>query len=437
MRLPQLGAAALLWQSTLLVNIGAVARPEHLRYERAVQVISGGSGMACAALDATVLGHTSSSAHVDLRLFGHLPGEPEAEVPYTLTESGPEPVADTEAAVEHAAVSGNVLSFDLRMPARPYSEVRLRLALRDFVGTATVEGRGRGAGRGDLGSVPVFDLTAQHLGQWNSLLLQESSWPELHITLALRTPGGAPLSGITPAAILGAKVPPSRLRQTRYVPTVSTGQIDQRGFLSVAMVRVPAHVPVERVAFTFAPGFDRDFARGVTVSARADREPITNTEALDAGTILQVDLPSGDPRLYPIHVREDALDATMGATLAKPATVLVAVNNDGRPPLPIRAVTLEMRERKLCFFADRQERYTLRYGDPALQAPAYDETALAVPANPLEAQLGPERVNPGFQPRRDARSYLQRHPELFWIFLLFSGGLMGGSALHHVQHRRI
>ena len=393
--------------------------------------------MACAPLDATILAHTASAAHADLRLFHSSLGQPESEVPYTLTESGPEPVADTAAVPEHIAVHGNQLSFDLPMPARPYSEVRLRLGLREYVATATAEGRDAHGGMHALGSVPLFDLSAEHLGQWNSLLLEESSWPLLHITLEVRSPSGAPRVDLAPAEVQGAEVPPSRLRQTRYVPTVQTGALEQHGGLTVALLRVPAHVPVERVLFEFAPGFSSNFSRDVTVSARADATPVTDTEALDAGTIAHITWPSGDPRLQPITLREDALDATMGATLARPATVLVAVNNDGRQPLPIRSVVLEMRERKLCFFGDREGTYVLRYGDPALPAPTYDESTITVPAAPLPAVLGPEQVNPHFAARQDSRPFLQRHPEFFWLAVLLCGGMMGGTALHHVQHRRV
>ncbi len=436
MRLFSALALALLWQSSLLVNIGAVARPEHLRYGRSVQGIAGASGMACAPLDATVLAHTASPAHSDLRLFGRLPGETETETPFTLTESGPEPVADTVAVAEHAVVSGDQLRFDLRMPARPYSEVRLQLGLENFVATASVTGRDRQGNHADLGRVALYDLTARHLGHWTSLLLGESSWPVLGVTLQVRTPEGAPKIGLQPSLIEGAEVPPSRARQTRFVPTVSTQRIEQRGPLSEAILRVPAHVPVERVAVVMQPGYTGNYSREVTVSARADRAPVTDTEALDAGAIAHVSVPSGDPGLYPIATREDALNATLGATLAQPATVLVAVNNDGKPALPIRSVVLEMRERRLCFFADRASTYTLRYGDPGLAAPVYDESALTVPARVLEARLGPETRNPHFKPRHDSRSAFHRYPELFWLAVLLCAGMMGGTALHYVQHRR-
>ena len=110
--------AAFFFQSSLVVNIGAPARPEHLRYQRKIEMPARSSGMACAVLDATVLGHTASAAHSDLRVFRHFAGDSaELEVPYLLTESGPEPVADTVAKADHITLSGNQVSFDLLMPA--------------------------------------------------------------------------------------------------------------------------------------------------------------------------------------------------------------------------------------------------------------------------------------------------------------------------------
>lgn len=428
--------ALLWWQSTLLVNIGVVARPDALRYQRAIAVAAPGTGMACLTLDATVLSHTANAAHSDMRLFGRLPGEAESEVAFALTESGPEPVADTAAMPQHVSVDGSQLSFDLLMPARPFSEVRLRLGLKNFVATASVTGFDRQGHRADLGRVALFDLSEQHMGHWSSLLLGESSWPVLHVLLDVRTPAGVPFRGLVAGMVQGAEVPPSRLRQTRYTPTVSTDQLQQDGTLSLATLQAPAHVPVERVRFEFPRGYSGNFAREVAVSALTHGAPGTDTEALDAGVISHVDYPSGDPRLYPIALREDAVNATLGATLAGAATVLVAIYNEGQAPLPVQRVVLEMRERRLCFFADREASYTLRYGDPSLSAPSYDEATLTVPAVPLAASMGPEARNPQYRPRREAQGSHARYPELYWVVVLLCAGTMGGMALHLVQHRR-
>lgn len=432
--MPLLG---MLLQGSTTLDLQTPVRPEHLRYQRVVSVAAPGSGVACAVLDEAVLAHTAAADHGDLRLFSELPGTAPIEVPFSLTESGPEPLPDTVVAAVNAVAAGGQLRFDLPMPPRAYAEVKLRLQLQNFVATALVEGRDPKTGaHASLGEVPVYDLSAEGLGRWTSLLLAESHWPVLHVVLEVRSPLGEPRTGLSPAMVEGAEVPPSRLRQTRYVPTVHTETVEQKGGLSEALLHVPAHVPVERVLFTLQPGREGNFAREVTVSARADGAPVTDTEALDAGQIAHVSLPSGDPGLQPIRIREDALDATMGATLAAPATVLVAVDNAGRPPLPIRAVTLEMRERQICFFSDREGRYVLRYGDPTLPAPQMDRAGLTLPPEPLVATLGPEMRNPRYQAPARSGSVLHRHPELFWLVLLLCAGAMGGSALHHVQHRR-
>ena len=432
-------AAMLVWQNAVLVNIGTAASPEHLRFERKL-LMPAASGLACATLDATVLAHTASAAHDDLRLYRSYPGARiGAETPFLLTESGPEPVAPAEATVERLVRSGDGLRFDLRMPARPYSEVQLRLRLRDFVGTAVVTGEGSEASMGKrqvaLGTFPLFDLNAEKLGRWTVLPMAEGTAPVLHVALSLRTPSGKPIRGVPLAVVEGALVPPSRERQTRYTPVAATAKVSQEGAVSTAVLQVPAHVPIERVRFSLPADDAGNFDREVIVRARPEGN-VAETETMDAGAIQHLSLPSGDVRLNPIEVTEDSVEATLGATLADRATVRVIVANHGQAPLPIRAVTLEMRERRVCFLAAKGAQYTLRYGDPALAAPVYDDAPL-MEANGAaqQAELGPEQRNPQWRPRRDARPYLDRHPEVFWLVVLLCGGMMGATALHYVQHR--
>ena len=437
MRVSELLAAALLWQSAVRVNIGTVASPEHLRYQRELMIPVAASGLACATLDPTVLAHTALAAHDDLRLYrGYRGAAAQAETPYLLTESGPEPVASAEASVEHLQRSGDELHFDLRMPTRPYSEIELRLRLRDFVGTAVVSGSDAQGRREALGSFGIFDLNTQQLGRWTALPMAETTDPVLHVALSLRTPAGTPIRSVPLAVVEGAAVPPSRLRQTRYTPVAATSQIAEQGAVTVAQLRVPAHVPIERVRFSLPAAETKNFYRDVIVRARPADNAAAETETMDAGAIEHVSLPAHDPRLNPIDVTEDSVDATLGATLAEPAIVRVIVANHGQTPLPVRQVMLEMRERKLCFLIETGMQYTLRYGDAALAAPVYDDTPLMTATGvAAQAQLGPEQRNPHWRPRQDERPYLDRHPELFWLVVLVCGGMMGGTALHYVQHR--
>ncbi len=356
--------------------------------------------------------------------------------PYLLTESGPEPVANADAAVEHLLRRGNALEFDLRMPDRPYSEVQLKLLAHDFVGTAKVTGVDAQGRSLPVGTFGVFDLSRKRLGRWTSLQMAENTARVLHVSLTLRTPDGVPVAQPPPEIVAGASVPPSRERQTVYTPVASTSDLRQQGSITTAVLKVPAHVPVEEVHFTFAPDLQTNFAREVTVRARPDGQSLAQSETIDAGVLEHVSIPSGDPGLNPINVQQDSLDATLGATLAGSATVRVLVANRGEPPLRIREVTLEMRQRKLCFLATPGAVYTLRYGDPTLAAPLYDNAALLAATGPAaEARLGAEQRNPHWKARGDERPFLTRHPEFFWVVVLLCGGLMAGSALHLVQHR--
>ena len=257
----------------------------------------------------------------------------------------------------------------------------------------------------------------------------------LHISLAFRTLNGQAIQNLAPSLIAGAFVPPSRERQTVYTPVATTTAFTQSGARTLATLHVPAHVPVEELQIALQPGVPPNFARSVTLSARSDDDPFNEPEVLQAGVIEDIHMPSGDPRLNPIDVEENSLPATLGATLASSATVEVAVANGKEGPLPLASVTLAMRERRLCFSVTPDAVYTLRYGDAALPAPFYAAPPpLAGPA--VTAWLGPEERNPQWTARRDRRSFLARHPEFGWLLLLACVGMMGGTALQFVQHRK-
>jgi hypothetical protein len=111
---------------------------------------------------------------------------------------------------------------------------------------------------------------------------------------------------------------------------------------------------------------------------------------------------------------------TLGANLQGPADVQVLIHSGDGNPLPIAAVRLEMRERKLCF-DPRLARggATLFYGDSAL-AVSHEAYAPVFPAGEttVVAQLGPETLNPGFHPRAAETLPLERRQQLLWAGML-------------------
>jgi hypothetical protein len=241
-----------------------------------------------------------------------------------------------------------------------------------------------------------------------------------------------------PSIVQGADVPPSRQAQTLYTTVSEAVPFDWRGGHAGAEVRVPAHVPVERVRFLPASDFQGSFRRSVTILAQAsDAGP--DVQEVVEGTIFRIDRPAPSPDAPAVRYASLTVDATLGANLREAAVVSVAI--DGMR-VPVRAVELQMRQRSFCFTAAAGERYTLRYGDAGLSPPVYQEMPDTL-ANPLvdyvsyapaqQAQLGPEQENPAFVGRISPFSAGGGHPEMFWVGLLSMVTLTGALALHRMR----
>lgn len=429
--------AALLWQMAS-VSAGPISDPRHLRYERAVALPEGSTGQACVTLDATVFAHAATESLNDLRLYAKNSG---VEVPFTLTESETQHPEEESTQVRNVTGRNGDVSFDIVMPPRPYTAVVLNLAAKDFLATAQVYGVQGVGERTDLGSFALFDLSAQHLSRSTTLPLQESTFSELHVVLHLAPAPGSQNHDLGPAIVKEASVPPSREAQTLYTTVAETTTFAQHGHKSMAKIRMPAHVPVERVSLALDSGFDKNFARTVDITATPDAT--RDREAIETirGEISRVKFVAGNNSGVPgapIDSRRMSVDAVLGANLRNDATVDLAIENDGSEPLPLQSVRLEMRQRRICFDAAANSApYILMYGDAVLRAPLYNYARLFnSAAQPVVATLGPEQVNPSFIARADRRSYSERHPELLWVLLLAVFAVLGSIALRNNRRHR-
>jgi hypothetical protein len=137
-----------------------------------------------------------------------------------------------------------------------------------------------------------------------------------------------------------------------------------------------------------------------------------------------------------IRTEQLAVPAILGANLQRAAKVEVTVENGDDQPLPIAAVRLEMRQRKICFDAPvgssgAESGLALFYGNTELAAPVYDYAQLFV-ASPtaLAAELGPEALNAGYRaPTAEARPFAERHPGVLWIALIAAISTLGLVAM--------
>jgi hypothetical protein len=450
----------LLWQAAPR-DEPPVAQPDHMRYRRMLSVPSG-DGQVCTVLDAQIFPHAEPSLK-DLRVFpleaGPSSGGPSQstqvqtsgphEAPYAITLSETTSQDIRAAKVLNLGTSGKsgggsepLIVFDLEMPERPYTDVILGLGGADFLATATVSGMETLGGKTTaLGVFTLFDLTAQRLSRDTTLPLPESTFRFLHVSLSVSPAPGTKSQAehFGPAMVEGAEVPPSREAQTIYTTVATVAMPTAATPPSLRKTRfdfvLPLRVPVERVSFDLPPAYAGNFSRDVIVKATPDSVPgnvegmALPTEAI-MGTISRVHTVQAGRR-----INEEALSlpATIGSNLQSAAHVSVEVDNGDDLPLPIAAVRLEMRQRKLCFDAPANlgAGIALYYGDPALLAPVYDYQRLFAPSDKaLVAMLGPEQLNPEYHPPpAEARSFTERHPEVLWIALIAVICALGTVAL--------
>ncbi|WP_041597141.1 DUF3999 family protein [Granulicella tundricola] len=431
--------------------------PIHFAYQRPVTLPAGQTSRTCVTLDAPVFAHSNATLS-DLRLYTG-----SAEVPYatTISESSLEP--PESARILNLGERSGRITFDLQMPPRSYTQVVLDLTGANFLATAHVTGLHSADDKSGttLGAFTLFDLTAQHLSRNTTIPLQESSFPYLHIDLAVTPAPASPPQTFSPTMVQGAQIPPTRDAQTLYTAVAETSAFTQQetpqlGRATVADITIPARIPVERITFTLAPGSKLNFSRPVRITATPQKEGVilsaaknlsSSLEAPDpasgapetiTGEITQVRLIANGPE---IHQERLSIPATLGANLHAPAHIQIAIQNGDDKPLPVAAVRLEMRQRKLCFdppagaAGGKAEPVTLAYGDPALTPPIYDYARLFNPAAPTRpAILGPEQPNPNYIPRpQQLRPFTERHPELLWVALLAVVAVLGVIAFRSAR----
>jgi len=420
--------AVLLLQASARSVVVEEPVPQYFRYQRSV--VPAGPGANCAVIDASTFAHAAASLK-DLRLYPQTAGA--HDIPYAITLSEPDQPDTEPARVINLGQRGGAFVFDLAMPARPYTDVVLDLAGRDFIATAVVTGANSPGATDEarLGEFTLFDLTSQHLSRNTALALEESSFAYLHIELAVSPAPGAAPARFTPQMVLGASVPPSREAQSLFTLAAETTSIKQRGRQTVATFTLPERVPVERVSFVLAPDFHTNFSRDVTIADRAAGTQASAGETI-SGNILRVQMTQAGRE---IRQQRLSVPATLGSNLQSAAQVEAIVENGDDRPLPIRSVRLEMRERRLCFDAVSVAPLTLFYGDPALSVPQYDYArTLSLGGRIQVARVGVEQQNPVYSARPDTRLATERHPELVWIVFLAVICILAVIALRSTRH---
>jgi hypothetical protein len=217
-----------------------------------------------------------------------------------------------------------------------------------------------------------------------------------------------------------------------YTLVADSTHVTQRGRASIIEFEVPAHVPVDRIAFL--PGTTpANFSRDVTVevrpvaSARSEsaEPPVPVTSS---GNLLRVHILQND---HHIDQENLAIEAPR-VTFDTPSQWTISIDNGDNAPLVPAAVRLEMLRRDLCFESGSGD-YALYYGDEKLSPPRYDLGQFFVIKDAAQAAAGPEQPNPEYQPRPDDRPFTEKHPLLLWIALALVICVLGAIALRSAK----
>jgi Protein of unknown function (DUF3999) len=409
------GAGAL-----LLLVLAASPEIRYFRYERPVQTAAQQSGQTCLKLDARIFAQAAPQL-ADLRLY-----HDGAETPFVVRVATPAEGAEKSIAPLNLGVRSGQTVFDADLPDTHYSDLRLAVTAQNFIATVTVSGSRTKTANAEtrLGEYTIFDLTRQKLGRSTVLHLPESDFPYLHFRIA---------GPLRPEDITGLSVERLPASQPRYETVAESSQVTQKDHSSILEFAVPAHVPVDRVAF-IAGAAPAQFSRDVTISVApvapppaTDREQPLQT-VTSSGSLLRVHSMQNGKRIDEERIAVAAPDAGFDT----PSKWTIVIDNGDDAPLTLKSVRLQMLERTLCFDAAANTRYTLYYGDPALTAPRYDYATLFAPqASAAQATAGPEEPNPVYQSRPDERPFTEKHPALLWVALICVIALLGGIALKY------
>jgi len=413
-------------ESTALLLAFLAASPEvrYFRFERPVQVQAQQAGQACLAIDAEIFAHAAPQL-ADLRLYAN-----DSETPYIVRVATAIAGGERNYPLLNAGVRNGQTVFEAELPNAAelpdthYSDVQLTTPVQDFIATVAVSGSQSKSGKPEtkIGDFTIFDLSRQRLGRSTVLHLPDSNFPYLHFRIA---------GPLRPEDVTGFSVGHTPGAPPRYRMVAQTSQATQKDHTTIVSFDVPANVPVDRVVFT--PGATpTSFSRDVTINAVPVNEKPANDQDRPAyaittsGYLLRIHQAAQGKRIDEEKLTADAPREIFDT----PSRWTITIANGDDPPVSLHSVRLEMLERTLCFDAAANAAYTLRYGDSALTAPQYDYARLFSPqANVLRSSVGPERANPGWQPRPDERPFTDKHPILLWAALVGVIALLAGIAL--------
>jgi hypothetical protein len=378
-----------------------------LKYQREVQE-TGSGGQQYVVVDEMLWQHAQPDLN-DLRLYSA-----DREIPYALEmERGSSETEQKTIRVLQPALVAGKTQFLMDMSAvQEYDRIALKLATKNFVAHARVEGQDdlHGARWAVLGTTTLYDLSAERLGNNSTLQIPKATYKYLRVTID---------SSVRPSDMQGGTAGITRAQKAVWRAIINAPTVAQEGKDTVVSCSIPQNVPVERVVFEIDPT-QSNFRREIEV--QGDRG-----QWFGSGEISRIHVHRGGQK---VDVEQTSLDIRRTG----PGSLKAIIHNGDDLPLKITGALLQQYERRIYFDSSSGAQYRLYYGDDKSGAPVYDYFKL-FQHDPSAGQvrLSAEEANAAYIGRPDERPWSERHPAVLWVAILAAVLMLGGIALRSMR----
>jgi Protein of unknown function (DUF3999) len=399
-----------------VVALAAAAVHPAFHYERPVQLSSATTPETCVVLPPDLLPHAAPMLQ-DLRV---LAGDREIAYQLRISSDAAEHVGRPQQILNLGQRNG-VISFDVEMTEPRYSRLLLKMARSHFSVLVHVTGIDHPGEAGvAFPEIAYSSDTPEDEPQLKLISLPESNFRYLHFEIQTLA-----LDPVTPRDIAGVDVLTETTEAPRYMQAAVASVPQQKPHETIYEFAVPANVPLDRLSFA-SDDPNAVFSRTADLERYKSSAPDTATKAMPAQTQGVTLARSPKAERGP-----NTIDLGLGAA-SYPSVVRMTMQNGDDAPVALHAVTLQMRERRLCFLPKSDTSYTVRFGDPSLGPPQYDLTPIeAAGANASVGTLGPERA---LTPQiAEVRPFTERHPVMLWMALILVVGTLGVVALRSAR----
>jgi hypothetical protein len=398
--------AQLAFMLLVLISTAMATSLAYLKYTRSVQPVTPGQNYV--VVDESIWKHARPDLG-DLRLYAG-----DSEHPYALViERGSSEHEERPVRVLQQSIVAGKTQFLLDMEGVPeYDHVALKLASRNFIAHARVEGQDdpHVNNWAFLSDNIIYEFSKENLGGSGMLRLPRSTFKYLRVAID---------GPVQPDEVTGAS---SEMRQDSkpvWREVNSNPEPKQDGKDTIFTFPVPENTPVERVIFVISP-VQPNFRREVEILN-------DQKQHIGSGEISRIHMARSGTKI-------DSENLEVTFTAAGEKQLSVVVHNGDDASLRFNSVWLEQQERRLYFEAAATNPLALYYGDEKLTTPVYDYTKLFQQDKAAsQAALGPQQENGSYTGRPDERPWTERHPALLWIAIIAAVLVLGGVALRSMK----